>query len=91
MQKFDVVVVGAGFAGMYALHKLRELGFTVKVVEAGDGVGGTWFWNRYPGARCDVNSLEYSYQFSRRITAGMELVGKVCAATRNSRIRQSRC
>ena len=44
MQKFDVVVVGAGFAGMYALHKLRELGFTVKVLEAGDGVGGTWFW-----------------------------------------------
>ena len=58
MQKFDVVVVGAGFAGMYALYKLRELGFTVKVLEAGDGVGGTWFWNRYPGARCDVNSLE---------------------------------
>jgi cation diffusion facilitator CzcD-associated flavoprotein CzcO len=67
MQKFDVVVVGAGFAGMYALHKLRELGFTVKVVEAGDGVGGTWFWNRYPGARCDVHSLEYSYQFSEEL------------------------
>jgi len=67
MQKFDVVVVGAGFAGMYALHKLRELGFTVKVLEAGDGVGGTWFWNRYPGARCDVNSLEYSYQFSEEL------------------------
>ena len=67
MQKFDVVVVGAGFAGMYALHKLRELGFTVKVIEAGDGVGGTWFWNRYPGARCDVQSLEYSYQFSEEL------------------------
>lgn len=67
MQKFDVVIVGAGFAGMYALHKLRELGFSVKVVEAGDGVGGTWFWNRYPGARCDVNSLEYSYQFSEEL------------------------
>ena len=67
MQKFDVVIVGAGFAGMYALLKLRELGFTVKVVEAGDGVGGTWFWNRYPGARCDVNSLEYSYQFSEEL------------------------
>lgn len=62
--KFDVVVVGAGFAGMYALHKLRKLGFKVKVFEAASGVGGTWFWNRYPGARCDVNSLEYSYQFS---------------------------
>ena len=67
MQKFDVAVVGAGFAGMYALHKLRGLGFTVKVLEAGDGVGGTWFWNRYPGARCDVNSLEYSYQFSEEL------------------------
>ena len=62
--RFDVIVVGAGFAGMYALYKLRKLGFNVQVYEAGSGVGGTWFWNRYPGARCDVNSLEYSYQFS---------------------------
>ena len=63
-KRFDVIVVGAGFAGMYALYKLRKLGFAVQVYEAGSGVGGTWFWNRYPGARCDVNSLEYSYQFS---------------------------
>jgi cation diffusion facilitator CzcD-associated flavoprotein CzcO len=61
---FDAVVVGAGFAGLYALHKLRSLGLRVCVFEAGDGVGGTWFWNRYPGARCDVESMEYSYQFS---------------------------
>lgn len=61
---FDAVVVGAGFAGLYALHKLRSLGLRVRVFEAGDGVGGTWFWNRYPGARCDVESMEYSYQFS---------------------------
>ncbi len=61
---FDVVVVGAGFAGLYMLHRLRAMGFSVRVVEAGSGVGGTWFWNRYPGARCDVESLEYSYQFS---------------------------
>lgn len=61
---FDIVVIGAGFAGMYALYKFRKLGFRVRVYEAGSGVGGTWFWNRYPGARCDVNSLEYSYQFS---------------------------
>ena len=67
MQKFDVAVVGAGFAGMYALHKLRSLGFSVRVFEVGDGVGGTWYWNRYPGARCDVNSLEYSYQFSEEL------------------------
>ena len=62
--EFDVVVVGAGFAGLYALHRLRGLGVSVRVFEAGSGVGGTWFWNRYPGARCDIESLEYSYQFS---------------------------
>jgi cyclohexanone monooxygenase len=61
---FDAVVVGAGFAGLYALHRLRKLGLAVRVYEAGSGVGGTWFWNRYPGARCDIESLEYSYQFS---------------------------
>ena len=59
----DVVVVGAGFAGMYMLHKLRGLGFDVVVVERADGVGGTWYWNRYPGARCDVESMQYSYSF----------------------------
>ena len=63
----DVVVVGAGFAGMYLLHKLRGLGFQVRVYEAGDGVGGTWFWNRYPGARVDVESQEYSYSFSEEL------------------------
>jgi cyclohexanone monooxygenase len=62
-RELDVVVVGAGFAGLYALHKLRGMGLTVQVLEAGDGVGGTWYWNRYPGARCDVESLEYSYGF----------------------------
>jgi cation diffusion facilitator CzcD-associated flavoprotein CzcO len=61
--RFDAVVVGAGFAGLYMLHKLRKLGLAVRVFEAGDGVGGTWYWNRYPGARCDVESIEYSYGF----------------------------
>jgi len=61
---FDAVVIGAGFAGMYMLHRLRGLGFTARVIEAGKGVGGTWYWNRYPGARCDVESVQYSYQFS---------------------------
>jgi cation diffusion facilitator CzcD-associated flavoprotein CzcO len=61
---FDVIVVGAGFAGLYMLHRLRGMGFSVLVLEAGSGVGGTWYWNRYPGARCDVESVEYSYQFS---------------------------
>ena len=64
VQRFDVVIVGAGFAGLYALHKLRGLDLKLKCYEAGDGVGGTWYWNRYPGARCDVESLEYSYSFS---------------------------
>ncbi len=59
----DVVVVGAGFAGLYMLHRLRGLGLRAKVLEAGDGVGGTWFWNRYPGARVDIESQEYSYSF----------------------------
>ena len=63
----DVVVVGAGFAGIYSLYHLRDLGFTVQVIETGDGVGGTWYWNRYPGARCDVPSLEYSYGFSKEL------------------------
>ncbi len=59
----DAVIVGAGFAGMYMLHKLRGLGFTAVVHEAADGVGGTWYWNRYPGCRCDVESINYSYSF----------------------------
>ena len=64
MREYDAVVVGAGFAGLYMLHRLRGLGLAVRVYEAGGGVGGTWYWNRYPGARCDTDSVEYSYQFS---------------------------
>ena len=59
----DVAVVGAGFSGMYLLHELRKAGFRVVVLEAGDDVGGTWYWNRYPGARCDIDSMAYSYSF----------------------------
>lgn len=59
----DVVVVGAGFAGLYLVHRLHESGFTTRAFEAGTDVGGTWYWNRYPGARCDVESLHYSYFF----------------------------
>jgi cyclohexanone monooxygenase len=62
-QDFDAIIVGAGFAGLYMLHKLRGLGLTAHVFEAGDDVGGTWYWNRYPGARCDVESMEYSFSF----------------------------
>src|SRR5258707_14490816 len=64
---FDAVIVGAGFGGMYMLHRLRLKGFTARVFEAGKGVGGTWYWNRYPGARCDVESVQYSYQFSAEL------------------------
>jgi cyclohexanone monooxygenase len=64
---FDAVVVGAGFTGMYMLHRLRGLGFTARVFEAGGGVGGTWYWNRYPGARCDVESMQYSFSFSEEL------------------------
>ncbi len=59
----DVIVVGAGFAGVYAVYKFRRLGFSVRAFEAGDDVGGTWYWNRYPGCRCDIESIYYSYQF----------------------------
>jgi cyclohexanone monooxygenase len=63
----DVVVVGAGFAGLYMLYRLRGLGFSVRVFEQGGDVGGTWYWNRYPGARCDVESMQYSYSFSEEL------------------------
>ena len=62
-QDCDAIVVGAGFAGMYMLHKLRALGLSARVIEAGSGVGGTWYWNRYPGARVDIQSMEYSFSF----------------------------
>ncbi len=61
---FDAIVVGAGFSGLYMLYRLRLLGLSVRVLERGSGVGGTWFWNRYPGARCDIESVDYSYSFS---------------------------
>jgi cyclohexanone monooxygenase len=61
---FDAVIVGAGLAGIYMLYRLRGLGMSARVFEAGSGVGGTWYWNRYPGARCDVESMDYSYSFS---------------------------
>src|SRR5262245_38736622 len=63
-RSYDAVIVGAGFGGMYMLHHLRELGFSARVIDTAGGVGGTWYWNRYPGARCDVESLSYCYSFS---------------------------
>ena len=63
----DAVVIGAGFSGLYMLHRLRGLGLSARVYETGEDVGGTWYWNRYPGARCDVESVYYSYSFSREL------------------------
>ncbi len=61
--ELDVVVVGAGFSGLYMLHRLRQLGFSVTVLEEASDVGGTWYWNRYPGARCDIPTTDYTYSF----------------------------
>lgn len=64
---FDVLVIGAGFSGLYMLHRLRQLGIRARVLEMAENVGGTWLFNRYPGARCDIESIEYSYSFSEEI------------------------
>ena len=66
-QSFDAVVIGAGFSGLYMLHRLREMGLSVVALEAAEDIGGTWLFNRYPGARCDIESIEYSYSFSDEI------------------------
>jgi cation diffusion facilitator CzcD-associated flavoprotein CzcO len=65
----DAIIIGAGMSGMYQLHRLRELGLKVRVFEAGSGVGGTWYWNRYPGARFDSESYSYGYSFSPELLA----------------------
>jgi cation diffusion facilitator CzcD-associated flavoprotein CzcO len=67
VETFDVVIIGAGISGMYQLLRLRELGLRTRVFEAGDGVGGTWYWNRYPGARFDSESYSYGYSFSQEL------------------------
>jgi cyclohexanone monooxygenase len=66
-RNFDAIVVGAGFAGLHMLHKLRGIGLSARVIEAGSDVGGTWYWNRYPGARCDIESMEYCYSFDAEL------------------------
>ena len=65
--RFDVLVIGAGFSGLYMLHRLRALGLRTLVLEMAENVGGTWLFNRYPGARCDIESIEYSYSFSEEV------------------------
>src|SRR6478735_5395474 len=69
VREVDAVVVGAGFGGLYMVHRLREAGLNVQGIEAAGDVGGTWWWNRYPGARCDIPSLLYSYTFSDDLQA----------------------
>jgi cyclohexanone monooxygenase len=66
-ESLDVLIVGAGFAGLYQLYRARKAGLTARAIEAGDDVGGTWYWNRYPGARCDVESLDYSFSFDKEL------------------------
>ncbi|CAF3352085.1 unnamed protein product [Rotaria sp. Silwood2] len=63
----DVVIVGAGFAGLYMLYRLHESGFSAKIIEIADGIGGVWYWNCYPGARCDIDAMQYSYSFSEEL------------------------
>ena len=71
-EEHEVIVIGAGFAGLYAVYLLRKSGFDVIALERGSGVGGTWYWNRYPGARCDVESLQYSYSFDKDLEQDWE-------------------
>ncbi len=76
-EQLDAVVVGAGFSGLYMLHYLRDvLGLEARVFEGGDGVGGTWYWNRYPGARCDSESYYYCYSFSKELEQEWEWSSK---------------
>src|SRR5262249_263207 len=65
--RFDAVVVGAGFSGLYMLYRLRQLGLSVKVFDSAGDVGGTWYWNRYPGARCDIPTTDYTYSFDPQL------------------------
>ena len=84
----EVVVVGAGFAGMYMLHKLRSLKLSARVIEAADDVGGTWYWNRYPGARCDITTADYCYSFDPELDAAWTWSEKY--ATQSEILRSAR-
>ena len=74
---YDAIVIGAGFSGLYALHRLRELGVRTVVLEKAENVGGTWLFNRYPGARCDIESIEYSYSFDEEPSAKGPRAGNI--------------
>ena len=90
-QHVDVAVVGAGFAGLYLLHRLRKAGFTAVALDEADDVGGTWYWNRYPGARCDIQTIDYSYTFDPELETRVEMVGEIRDPARDpalSRLRR---
>ena len=89
-QDFDAVIVGAGFAGLYMLYRLRELGLSVRVFEAGSGVGGTWFWNRYPGARCDARQRGVFVSVSEELQRGVGLERTLCLTARDPAVFESR-
>src|SRR5210317_460614 len=73
---YDLIIIGAGFAGLYSLFKAKSSQLNAIVIERGSNVGGTWYWNRYPGARCDVESMQYSYQFSKELQEDWEWTEK---------------
>ena len=79
----DVAVVGAGFAGLYLLHRLRKAGFSAVVLEEAGDVGGTWYWNRYPGARCDIQTIDYSYTFDPELETAWTVVREIRDPARN--------
>ena len=81
-ENVDVVVVGAGFAGLHMLYRLRQLGMSTVALESGADVGGTWYWNRYPGARCDIPTTDYTYSFDPELEVG---VGRGRRSTPRSR------
>ncbi len=88
-KSYDVVIVGAGFAGLYMLHNLRGKGLSARVYEAGDGVGGTWYWNRYPGARVDIESQEYSFGFDEKLEIEWEWTERYASQPGAAEVRQS--
>ena len=88
--KFDVIIVGAGISGMYMLYRMRKLGLSARVIEMGSDVGGTWYWNRYPGARCDTDTMEYSYSFDEGSPAGLGVAGTISNPARDIGVSQPR-
>ena len=87
---YDAIIIGAGISGLYQLYRLRELGLRVRVFEAGTGVGGTWYWNRYPGARFDSESYSYGYSFSQELLRRVGLDRAFRAAAGDAALSQLR-